>query len=98
MPRSAFSASTRALQSTWFSSPIEEENQVDCKARVLAEKADLGILFDGDEERAEGVSGTLLTALIARKILARQPGATILYNAICGRIVPETIARWGGRG
>jgi phosphomannomutase len=86
-------------------SPIEEENQADCKARVLAEKADLGILFDGDadrafvvDERAEGVSGTLLTALIARKILARQPGATILYNAICGRIVPETIARWGGRG
>ncbi|MCL6650302.1 MAG: phosphomannomutase/phosphoglucomutase [Chloroflexi bacterium] len=86
-------------------SPIEEQNQADCKARVLAERADLGILFDGDADRiflvdetGEGVSGTLLTALIARQMLRRHPGATILYNAVCGRIVPATIARHGGRG
>jgi phosphomannomutase len=86
-------------------SPIEEENQADCKARILAEGADLGLLFDGDadraflvDEKAEGVSGTLLTALIARQMLRKHPGATILYNAICGRIVPATIERYGGRG
>jgi phosphomannomutase len=86
-------------------SPIDEENQQDCKARVLVEGADLGILFDGDadrvflvDEKAQTVSGTLLTALIARQMLRRHPGATILYNLICGRIVPATIARYGGRG
>jgi phosphomannomutase len=86
-------------------SPIEEKNQSDCKATVLAEGADLGLLFDGDADRvfvvdetASGVSGTLLTALIARKMLQRHPGARILYNAICGRIVPATIERYGGRG
>jgi phosphomannomutase len=85
-------------------SPIEEKNQADCKARVLAEGADLGILFDGDadrvflvDEQAQGVSGTLLTALIARQMLQKHPGATILYNAVCGRIVPATIAKYGGR-
>lgn len=86
-------------------SPIEEENQKDCKQRVLAEGADLGILFDGDadrvflvDENAEGISGTLFTALVARQVLRRNPGATILYNAVCGRIVPATIAKYGGRG
>jgi len=86
-------------------SPIEEENQEDCKGKVLAKAADLGLLFDGDadrvflvDEKAHGISGTVLTALIARKMLERYPGATILYNAICGRIVPETIERYGGKG
>lgn len=86
-------------------SPIEEENQEDCKKRVLAEGADLGILFDGDadrvflvDEKAEGISGTLFTALVARQMLRRNPGATILYNAVCGRIVPATIEKYGGEG
>jgi phosphomannomutase len=85
--------------------PIDEENQADCRRRVRAEGADLGILFDGDADRVflvdetgEGISGTLFTALVARQMLRRHPGATILYNAICGRIVPATIQEYGGRG
>jgi phosphomannomutase len=88
-----------------LASPIDAENQEDCKGKVLAKGADLGLLFDGDadrvflvDEKAQGISGTVLTALIARKMLERFPGATILYNAICGRIVPETIERYGGKG
>jgi phosphomannomutase len=42
------------------------------------------------------VSGTITTALLSRYILSKHPGEHILYNAICGRIVPETIARYGG--
>jgi phosphomannomutase len=88
-----------------LASPIEEENQEDCRRAVRETGADLGLLFDGDADRAfvvdekgEVLSGTLLTALIAESILRRHPGSTVLYNVICGRIVPEVIARAGGRG
>jgi phosphomannomutase len=88
-----------------LASPIEEENQEDCKRKIRETGADLGLLFDGDadrvfvvDEKAEGLSGTILTALVAESILRRHPGSTVLYNVICGRIVPEVIARAGGRG
>jgi phosphomannomutase len=88
-----------------LASPIEPENQEDCKRKIRETGADLGLLFDGDadrvfvvDEQAEGLSGTLLTALVAESILQRHPGSTVLYNVICGRIVPEVIARAGGRG
>lgn len=87
-----------------LASPIEDANQVDCKRKVRETGADLGLLFDGDadrmfvvDEQGEGLSGTLLTALVAESMLRRHPGATVLYNVICGRIVPEVIARAGGR-
>jgi phosphomannomutase len=86
-------------------SPIEDENQEDCKRKVRELGADLGLLFDGDADRVfvvdelgEGLSGTVLTAVVAESLLRRHPGATILYNIICGRIVPEVIRRAGGRG
>jgi phosphomannomutase len=86
-------------------SPIEPENQEDCKRMVRETGADLGLLFDGDadrvfvvDERGVGLSGTVLTAMVAENLLQRHPGATVLYNIICGRIVPEVVARAGGRG
>jgi phosphomannomutase len=88
-----------------LASPIEPENQLDCKRKVHETGADLGLLFDGDadrvfviDEKAEDLSGTVLTALVAESILRRHRGSTILYNVICGRVVPETIRRAGGRG
>ena len=48
------------------------------------------------DERAEGVSGSLVTALVARGMLARHPGATILYNLICSHVVPEVVRELGG--
>jgi phosphomannomutase len=88
-----------------LASPIEPENQEDCRRKVRETGADLGLLFDGDadrvfvtDERGQGLSGTLLTAIVAESMLRRYPGATVLYNVICGRIVPEVIAREGGRG
>src|SRR5206468_11919779 len=59
-----------------LASPIEPENQEDCKRMVRETSADLGLLFDGDadrvfvvDERGEGLSGTLLTALVAESLL-----------------------------
>jgi phosphomannomutase len=83
--------------------PIDPENQVDLKRTVTAEHADVGMAFDGDadrvflvDERAEGVSGSLVTALVAQAMLEREPGATVLHNAICSWVVPEVIKESGG--
>jgi phosphomannomutase len=83
--------------------PIQPENLVDLKKAVLDHGADIGLAFDGDadrvflvDERAEPVSGSLTTALVARAMLAKHPGATILYNLICSKVVPETIEEHGG--
>jgi phosphomannomutase len=84
--------------------PMVPENQADLKRAVTEHGADLGLAFDGDadrvflvDERAEGVGGSLVTALVARGMLERHPAATILYNLICSRVVPEVIAEHGGR-
>jgi phosphomannomutase len=83
--------------------PIQEENLRDLKAAVLEKGADVGLAFDGDadrcflvDERAETVSGSLTTALVAVSMLERYPGATILYNCICSHVVPEVVAEHGG--
>ncbi len=83
--------------------PINPDNQVDLKKRVLEVGADVGLAFDGDadrvflvDERADGVSGSLTTALLASRVLARNPGGTVIYNLICSKSVPEVIAEAGG--
>jgi phosphomannomutase len=83
--------------------PIQPENLEDLKKAVIEHRADVGLAFDGDadrvflvDEKAEGVSGSLTTALVARAILADNPGATVLYNLICSKVVPETIVENGG--
>jgi phosphomannomutase len=85
--------------------PIQPENQADLKRAVTEHGATLGLAFDGDadrvflvDERAEGASGSAVTALVAKAMLERHPGATILYNLICSRVVPEVIAEHGGTG
>ena len=84
--------------------PIQPENLVDLQAAVLAGGADVGLAFDGDadrvfliDERAQPVSGSLTTALVAASILRTHPGETVLYNLICSHIVPETIEAFGGK-
>jgi phosphomannomutase len=83
--------------------PIDPENQRDLRAAVLRHRSDVGMAFDGDadrvflvDERAQDVSGSLLTALVARAMLEREPGATIVHNLICSWVVPETIREHGG--
>jgi phosphomannomutase len=83
--------------------PIQPENQEDVRKGVLEHGADLGLAFDGDadrvfvtDERAEGISGSLITALVAEAMLDREPGATILHNVICSWVVPEVIRERGG--
>ncbi len=84
--------------------PIQIENLADLRARVLETGADIGLAFDGDadrvflvDEKAEPVSGSLTTALLAGAILKDNPGRAVVYNLICSKVVPEVIAENGGR-
>ena len=47
-------------------------------------------------ERGESVSPSVLTALIAARELAREPGAVVIHNLITSRAVPELISEHGG--
>lgn len=83
--------------------PIQPENQKDLMERLLATGADIGLAFDGDADRvflidetARAISGSLTTAMVARSILEREPGSTVIYNLICSKTVPEVIAEGGG--
>ncbi|MBW3643705.1 MAG: phosphomannomutase/phosphoglucomutase [Actinobacteria bacterium] len=85
--------------------PIQRENLRDLQAAVLEREADVGLAFDGDadrvflvDERARPLSGSLTTGLVATGMLAKHSGATILYNLICSKAVPEIIAEHGGKG
>jgi len=84
--------------------PLEPENLVDAQRAVREHGADLGLVFDGDadrcfiiDERGEVVSPSVVTALIARSELAREPGATIVVNTITSRAVAEVVAAAGGK-
>lgn len=87
-----------------IANPLIPENIVDLQNEVKNKKLDAGVAFDGDGDRAvlidengEPLSGTVMTALLAEYFLDKNPGATILYNAICGRAVPDTIEKAGGK-
>jgi len=83
--------------------PIDPKNLVDLQRAVVSSQADIGLAFDGDadrcfvvDERGEIVSPSVLTALIAVRELAREPGATIIHNLITSRAVPEIVSAHGG--
>jgi phosphomannomutase len=83
--------------------PIDPENLRDLQAAVRANRADIGLAFDGDadrcfvvDERGELVSPSVITALVAARELAREPGATVIHNLITSRAVPEIITEQGG--
>jgi phosphomannomutase len=87
-----------------LASPIEPQNIAPLRERVLKEKADLGAAFDGDadrmflvDENANPLGGDMVTALVAKNLLKKEKGATILYNLICSKAVPEIIEKEGGR-
>jgi phosphomannomutase len=83
--------------------PIDPANLRDLQQAVREHQADIGLAFDGDadrcfvvDERGEIVSPSVLTAMIATRELAREPGSTVIHNLITSRAVPELIAEHGG--
>ncbi len=83
--------------------PIDPQNLRDLQRAVIDSEADIGLAFDGDadrcfvvDERGHIVSPSVLTALIAVRELAREPGASVIHNLITSRAVPEIITEHGG--
>jgi len=83
--------------------PLIEENRRDIVERVVAEKADIGIAWDGDADRCffidgrgEFISGDFITALLAEAFLIKNPGAGIIYDLRASHAVKDTVARYGG--
>src|SRR5215213_6750167 len=84
--------------------PIEPENMKNLQERVVAEDADFGAAFDGDadrvfvvDEKGVTISGDLLATLVAKNVLEKEPGAAIIYSAVCSKALPELVRREGGR-
>jgi phosphomannomutase len=84
--------------------PINPENLKALQARILEVGADVGLAFDGDadrvfliDEKGQPLSGSTTTSFVAKAILAKNPGAAVIYNLICSKAVPEIIEENGGR-
>jgi phosphomannomutase len=84
--------------------PLIEENRRDITARVIQEKADVGIAWDGDADRCffldgagEFVAGDFVTALLAEAFLLKEPGSTIIYDVRASYAVKDIVSTYRGR-
>ncbi|PXY21090.1 phosphomannomutase/phosphoglucomutase [Prauserella muralis] len=83
--------------------PLDPANLVDLQAKVREVGADLGLAFDGDadrcfvvDENGDPVSPSTVTALVAVRELAKEPGGTVIHNLITSKAVPEIVTEHGG--
>lgn len=84
--------------------PLDPENLTDLIAKIQETNADFGVAFDGDADRmflvdetGQAIGGDIVTLIVAKSILAKNPESTILYNIVCSRALPEAINAAGGR-
>jgi phosphomannomutase len=83
--------------------PLIEENRRDIVERVITDKADIGIAWDGDADRVffidgsgEFIAGDFITALLAEVFLIKHPGAKIVYDLRASYAVKDVVAKYGG--
>ncbi|MFA5169549.1 MAG: phosphomannomutase/phosphoglucomutase [Candidatus Paceibacterota bacterium] len=83
--------------------PSKKENIALLENKVIEEKADLGIAFDGDgdrvyfvDEKGEAVPSDLILAFISSIILRDFPGGKVLYDIRSSNIIRETVEAMGG--
>jgi phosphomannomutase len=84
--------------------PLKEESRRQVAEAVVARGARLGCVLDGDgdrilfvDEKGRGIENYFLSCLIAEELLARAPGASIVYDLISSRVLPERVAELGGK-
>jgi phosphomannomutase len=84
--------------------PLIEENRRHIVERVVADKADIAIAWDGDADRCffidgtgDFISGDFVTALLAEAFLLKHPGATVLYDLRASYAVKDIVAKYGGK-
>ncbi len=84
--------------------PTEEKVVKRLADRVLKEKADLGFSYDADgdrmglvDEKGRIIWNDVLVAIFADDVISKNPGAKIVYNALCSKIVEDIITKTGGK-
>jgi len=84
--------------------PLYEPNLDDLRSAVREHRTSLGLAFDGDADRCafvdedgRTVHADLITAVLARDLLKRHPGAPIIYDLRSSKVLAEEIIRLGGK-
>lgn len=84
--------------------PSRYENLKELQNVVKKEKCDFGMAFDGDadrvffvDENGNVVNSSLISSLIIKNVLEKNPKENIIYNLVCSKIVPETIKKYCGK-
>lgn len=83
--------------------PLEKGSADKISQAIKDEKADFGLIFDGDADRiflvdedGKMVRADVVLLLLAKYFLQKNPGMAVAYNAICSRAVPKFVKQWGG--
>ncbi|MBE2183621.1 MAG: phosphomannomutase/phosphoglucomutase [Anaerolineae bacterium] len=83
--------------------PEDPEMTRDLEAKVVETSADIGLAFDGDsdrcgfiDERGHHIAADRLLAVLARDLLVRKPGASIVFDVKCSQVLPDIIREAGG--
>jgi phosphomannomutase len=84
--------------------PLVEKNLEPVREAVKKHGCDLGVAFDGDgdrcvfvDEKGEAIPADLMTALLAREILAKEKGAAIVYDLRSSKVVADEVRAAGGQ-
>jgi phosphomannomutase/phosphoglucomutase len=83
--------------------PTETSVMQRLSRETVEAEADIGFTFDADGDRIGVVDekggiiwNDVLVALLAADVLRTHPGATIMYNTLCSKVVGDTITEHGG--
>lgn len=83
--------------------PLLKESTIGIKKKIVEEKADFGLIFDGDadrvflvDEKGELIRGDISLIFLAKYFLNKYSNKAIAYNLICSKAVPEFIKKMGG--
>lgn len=83
--------------------PVDKEVIDRISEAVKQNNADIGMAFDGDgdrigvvDEKGRVLWNDILVSIFAKEVLARFPGAKIVYNSLCSKLVKSTIEASGG--
>ncbi len=83
--------------------PAVEAYVAELRERVVHERADIGIAYDGDadrvgliDEKGRIIWGDRVLAIIAREMLTRRPGAEVIFDVKCSQALPDDITAHGG--
>jgi phosphomannomutase len=86
------------------SNPLSPDAAKSIAQEVLAQRADFGVMFDGDtdrlmliDEQGRFIKADTTLALLVKHFLKKYPGKTAAYNVLCTKAVAETATRYGGK-